>query len=177
MLDLVDQYLAIGDHDAALALLGRSYPAVAAPMHEAGVVAPADSPLVAIYRGFVRARLGGAGEAEYRLAESLSTDYVFPARRSSYAVLNAALRADPEAARARFLLGSLYLSSGLTAPAIDAWERVRRSQPAIPTLHRNLGLTLLRDPAALAAREGGPRGRRSASIARTWTCIWRSTRC
>jgi tetratricopeptide (TPR) repeat protein len=58
-------------------------------------------------------------------------------------VLKDALRANPEDGTARFLLGSLYLASGLIEPAIEEWQRVRRVRPAIPTLHRNLGLALL----------------------------------
>ena len=47
VLDLVDQYLALGDFEAALDLLTRAYPAVAAPASEPGAVAPADNPLLA----------------------------------------------------------------------------------------------------------------------------------
>jgi predicted Zn-dependent protease len=68
---------------------------------------------------------------------------VFPSRRSSYAVLREALKVDPNDETAKFLLGSLYLSSGLVEPAIESWQQVRRSQPHIPVLHRNLGLALL----------------------------------
>ena len=58
-------------------------------------------------------------------------------------MLNDALRVNPGDGTARFLLGSLYLASGRAQPAIEEWQRVRRIRPAIPTLHRNLGLALL----------------------------------
>jgi tetratricopeptide (TPR) repeat protein len=106
-------------------------------------VPPRASPLIAYYRGFVRERLGRDGTADFDRAARCSTTYVFPNRPSSYAVLRAALRARPDDATARFLLGSLYLASGLTEPAAAAWQRVRQLQPSIPTLHRNLGLLLL----------------------------------
>jgi tetratricopeptide (TPR) repeat protein len=143
VLDLVDQYLALGAYRDALNLLEREYPRVDPPAREVGAVAPMESPLVAYYRGFVRERLGASAKADYAAASRLATRYTFPSRRSSYAVLKQAVQANPEDATARFLLGSLYLSGGLTDPAVDEWQRVRRSAPATPTLHRNLGLALL----------------------------------
>jgi tetratricopeptide (TPR) repeat protein len=142
VLDLVDQYLAIGGYADALALLDRPYPRVESALREVGAVLPQESPLVAYYRGYVRERLGGSATVDYGVARSLPTAYVFPNRRSSYAVLRAAVE-NPEDASARFLLGSLYLANGLVEPAVETWQRVRRARPAIPTLHRNLGLALL----------------------------------
>jgi tetratricopeptide (TPR) repeat protein len=143
VLDLVDQYFAIGAFDDALALLDRQYPSVEAPMREPGAVAVDQSPLVAYYRGYARARNGGDPSTDFRAARSRPTTYVFPSRRSTYQVLNAALTADPDDATARFLLGSLYLSSGLSDAAIESWQRIRHTQPPLPILHRNLGLALL----------------------------------
>ena len=146
VLDLVDQYLAMGAHREALSLLERRYPAVEAPMREPGSVTPGESPLVAYYRGYVRLKTGGDPAADYREARSLSTAYVFPNRKSSFRVLEAALKADPNDAQARFLLGSLYLAKGLVTPAIAEWQRARQLRRDIPTLHRNLALALLHEP-------------------------------
>lgn len=143
VLDLVDHYLAIGGFADALALLGRSYPPVGAPMREVGAVTPGESPLVAYYRGYAREQTGHSGMEDYRLAETLPIAYVFPARRSSYAVLQAALRVSPGSTHAQYFLGALYLSGGLTERAIKAWQLARPAQPAIPTLHRSLGLALV----------------------------------
>jgi len=143
VLDLVDQYLSIAAWDDALNLLERDYPAVQAPSPEPGAVVPSQSPLIAYYRGYVRAKSGGNPIRDFEVARSLPTTYVFPSRRSSYRVLNEALKAAPSDATAQFLLGSLYLSSGLVQPAIDAWQRVRHDGTRIPVLHRNLGLALL----------------------------------
>jgi tetratricopeptide (TPR) repeat protein len=146
VLDLVDQYLAMGGYPEALALLDRRYPAVEPPMREPGSVSPNDSPLVAYYRGYVRSKTAGNPAADYRAARSLATAYVFPNRRSSFAVLAAAVEADPADATAQFLLGSLHLAKGLVTPAIAAWQNARRLGVRIPTLHRNLALALLEQP-------------------------------
>ena len=151
VLDVADFYLTSGLFVDAATLLARPYPSVAAPMREAGAVAPGESPLVALYRGYARERAGQGGGDDYRLAETLSTAYVFPGRRSSYRVLQSALDANPNAGRARYLLGALYLSSGLTERAIESWQQVRPLQPAIPTLHRSLALALMRGPGDLAS--------------------------
>ena len=151
VLDVADFYLASGLYVDAATLLARPYPSVAAPMREAGAVTPGESPLVALYRGYARERAGQRGGDDYRLAETLPTAYVFPARRSSYRVLQSALDANPNAGRARYLLGALYLSSGLTEQAIESWQKVRPLQPAIPTLHRSLGLALMHGPGDFAA--------------------------
>jgi tetratricopeptide (TPR) repeat protein len=58
-------------------------------------------------------------------------------------VLRSALRANADDGMAHFLLGSRYLSGGLVDEAIGEWQRARALRPAIPTLHRNLGLALL----------------------------------
>ncbi len=143
VLDVVDQYLLIGAWDDALDVLTRRYPNVDAPLREPGAVPPDQSPLVAYYRGYVRTQTGASPTADLDQARSLPTSYVFPSRRSSYAVLDEAVKANPSDATAQFLLGSLYLSSGLVQPAIDSWQQVRRVRPQTPVLHRNLGLALL----------------------------------
>jgi tetratricopeptide (TPR) repeat protein len=143
VLDIVDRYLLMGAWDDALDVLAREYRGVSPPLREPGAVPPDQSSLVAYYRGYVRAQSGASPSADFETARSLPTTYVFPSRRSSYAVLNEALRANPSDGTARFLLGSLYLSSGLVEPAIESWQEVRRLRPDTPVLHRNLGVALL----------------------------------
>jgi hypothetical protein len=143
VLDLVDQYLGLGDLDAALDLLTREYPAVAPPASEAGAVAPADNPLLAYYRGFVRQKMGASGNDDFQAAARLPLAYVFPSRRSSYAVLHAVLAANPADGRAMFLLGALHLSDGLFDAAIADWSQARTRAAETPTLARSLGMTLL----------------------------------
>ena len=145
-------YLAIGVYADAATLLARPYPSVAAPMREAGAVTPGESPLVALYRGYVRERAGQRGGADYRLRRDPADGVCLS--RPAFVVPRVAVRARRRTrttGRARYLLGALYLSSGLTEPAIEAWQRVRHLQPPIPTLHRSLGLALLHGPGDFAA--------------------------
>lgn len=143
ILDLVDEYATLGAWADARDLLEREYPPVEEPMREPGVTSPSEHVLVAYYRAFARERLGLPAADHYRRAAALAAAYVFPSRASTYAVLRSALGANTEDATARFLLGSLYLSSGLVDEAIGEWQRARALRPGIPTLHRNLGLALL----------------------------------
>ena len=143
VLDVSDHYVSIGAHGDALRLLSRFDPRAESPMREVGAVPPESSPLVAYYSGLARSRLGGEAVRDYDSARSLPTEYTFPNRRSDYLVLQTALLLHPDDPTAQFLRGSRYLASGLTERAIDAWRRVRHVRPAIPTLHRNLGLALL----------------------------------
>ena len=143
VLDLAVDFMAAGLYDDALDLLDRRYPPVGGLRAEPGAVAPQDHPEIAYYRGFCRERSGGSGRADYDAASRLSTRYVFPSRPQSYAVLASALAANPQDATARFLLGSLFLSSGRADDAAREWQEARRLDPRLPVLHRNLARTLL----------------------------------
>ncbi len=146
LLTLVDHYLALGALADAWVLLDHAYPEVAPPAAEPGARSLSANPLIAYYRAFVGKTLGRVDvDDAYRRASDLDTTYVFPNRASSYAVLDAALAANPDDGTARFLRGSLYLSSGLSASAIADWQRARTISPDLPTLHRNLGMTLLHE--------------------------------
>lgn len=169
ILDLVDQYAALGDWADASDLLDREYPRVDEPQREPGVPAPAAHALLAYYRAFAHEQRGLPAADDYRRASALPTAYVFPSRASTYAVLRAALRANADDATAHALLGSLYLSGGLVDEAIGEWQRARTLRPAMPTLHRNLGLALLlgkddADEARKVFEEGIARDPRNVEI-------------
>jgi tetratricopeptide (TPR) repeat protein len=74
----------------------------------------------------------------------MPTSYVFPNRPESFAVLHRAIEVNPNDATAHFLLGSLYLSGGMSKQALQEWETTRGMKPAVPTLHRNMGYTMLK---------------------------------
>ena len=145
LLTLVDHYLSLGALEDAWVLLNHDYAEIAPPAAEPGVRALSVNPLVAYYRAFVGNALGRLAGDTYRRASALDTAYVFPSRASSYAVLDAALAANPDDGTARFLRGSLFLSSGLVTSAIADWQRARGTAPDLPTLHRDLGMTLLHE--------------------------------
>jgi tetratricopeptide (TPR) repeat protein len=145
ILDIVDQYLAVGSMEDAWIVLDHQYPEIGPPASEPGVRSPSAHSLIAYYRAFVGERLGRTGADAYQHAAALSARYVFPNRASTYPVLDAAMQANPDDGTALFLRGCLYLSSGLVSAAIADWQRAQALAPATPTLHRNLGMTLLHE--------------------------------
>jgi tetratricopeptide (TPR) repeat protein len=143
ILELVADYLRFGLVDDALDLLTRTYPTGPGVVAEPGTPRPEAYPLIAYYRGYVRSLRHESPDADYAAAAAMPTTYVFPNRPESLVVLTDAATRNPKDATAHFLLGSLHLSSGNTDAAIKSWELAASLNPAIPTLHRNLGLTLL----------------------------------
>jgi len=152
-------YVRFGLHDEALDLLSRDYPTGPDVVSEPGMPRPESYPLIAYYRGYVRELAGGDGRADFSAAARQPTAYVFPNRPETFSVLRAALSADSTDATAHFLLGSLFLSGGMADSALAHWEIARRLSPRIPTLHRNMGYTVLHaggslDRAVVLFREG-----------------------
>jgi len=143
VLNLVVEYMDLGFYQEALELLERRYPAIDPLEAEPGAVPPQDYPLVAYYRGYCRERLGGSGAEDYQAASAQSTLYVFPNRPSEFAVLQAALRQNPDNAAAHLLFGSLELWARNVDEAVEEWHKARALRPDLPALDRNLGRTLL----------------------------------
>jgi tetratricopeptide (TPR) repeat protein len=143
ILEIVVDYMRFGLYADALALLATEYPTGPTIVAEPGMPRPEAYPLIAYYRGYCRKQLGQDGADDYALASRMPTKYVFPHRPTSIAVLNDAVSENPKDATAHFLLGALYLSGGMVDAAMKSWERARALNPAIPTLHRNMGSTLL----------------------------------
>ena len=143
VLEVALDYMELAAWDDALALLAREYPEGAVVHRELGMPLPQRHPEVVYYRAYCKEKLGMAARADFAVASSLPTTYVFPQRAESLPVLRRALEVNPDDATAHFLVGSLYLSGGLADRAVREWQEARRLQPTIPVLHRNLGLTLL----------------------------------
>src|SRR5204863_6270104 len=132
ILEIATEYMRFGLYEDALDVLSRQYPSGLDVVGEPGVLHPSSYPLIAYYRGFCRYALGQDGRADFSAASRMPTNYVFPNRPESFAVLHRAIEIDPNDASAHFLLGSIYLSGGMTGPALQEWETARRIKPSIP---------------------------------------------
>jgi len=142
ILEVVVDYMRFGLYADAVDVLARSYPTGPEVVTEPGMPRPESYPLIAYYRGYCRSQLGQSPDADYAQASKQPTIYVFPHRPESLDVLQDVVKRNPKDATAQFLLGSLYLSGGMTDAALKTWELARGLNPAIPTLHRNIGSTL-----------------------------------
>lgn len=142
VIEVALDYMELGAYDDALELLERKYPSEAVHA-EPGLPLPQSHPEVAYYRGYCREKLGGSPKGDFEAAAHMSTTYVFPHRAESLPVLRRAVEAGPTDATARFLLGSLYLSGGMSEQALEQWDEARRLNARLPVLHRNMGLTLI----------------------------------
>jgi tetratricopeptide (TPR) repeat protein len=143
IIEVAVDYLRAGLYADAVEILGHDYPSGPGVVSEVGMPRPEAHPLIAYYRGFAKQALGQNGRADFDAASRMPLTYVFPHRPDTLFVLRAAIEANADDASAHFLLGSLYLSGGMTDAAMREWETTRRLNPRIPTLHRNMGYTVL----------------------------------
>lgn len=77
---------------------------------------------------------------ELRAATRAAPDHCFPARLEEIAVLEFALRLNPQDARAHYYLGNLLYDRRRHADAITQWERAVRFEPGNAIAWRNLGI-------------------------------------
>jgi tetratricopeptide (TPR) repeat protein len=75
----------------------------------------------------------------YKRAAAASPDYCFPSRLEEIAILQSAIRANPEDARAPYYLGNLFYDRRRHQEAIPLWERAARLDPKFSIVWRNLG--------------------------------------
>ena len=105
---------------------------------------PADDPMVKLYLGWCYDQIGdeeGAVSA-FEEAARMPPDYCFPNRIECIAALEAAMRLNPDDARAPYYLGNFWYAHRRYDEAIDNWERALELDCGNPTAHRNLGLAL-----------------------------------
>ncbi|MGI8743877.1 MAG: DUF5107 domain-containing protein [Bryobacteraceae bacterium] len=151
VLDAAAYYMDAGLYSDAVNLLAYNYPPADPLETEPGSVLPQEDPLVSYYRGYCRQKAGANGKPDFALAAQQSTLYVFPHRPQSFAVLDAALKANPSDAAAHFLLGCLQMSTGVPTLAFNEWQQAYKLNARFPTLHALLGRVLLdvkKDPTA-----------------------------
>jgi tetratricopeptide (TPR) repeat protein len=144
IVEMASEYIHLGFYEDALDVLAGQYPSGPDVIGEPGMARPDSYPLIAYYRGFCRFALAKDGRPDFDAAARMPLTYVFPNRADSFAVLRRAIEINPQDASAHFLLGSLYLSGGETGPALQEWQIAKDLKPSIPTLHRNMGYTVLR---------------------------------
>jgi len=109
------------------------------------------SPMVNYYLGYFHEQKGNIEESSkyYRLGSKMKPDYCFPFRAEAIAVLQGALRHNPQDARALYYLGNL-LYDRQPEKAIQAWEQSRSLDDTFATVHRNLGMAYARTEHNLA---------------------------
>jgi tetratricopeptide (TPR) repeat protein len=145
ILDIAVEYMRFGLYADAYQLLSHDiWPSGSEVVTEPGMRPPGAYPLIAYYRAYCAYALGLDGSTDLQEGSLMPTLYVFPSRPESFNVLRAALAVHPRDATARFLLGSLLMSAGLPDSAMVEWEAAARLNPRIPTLQRNLALTILK---------------------------------
>jgi len=90
----------------------------------------------------------------FRRAASLPADYCFPSRLEEIAIFEAAMRANPNDARAPYYLGNLLYDRRRHEEAIRLWERSAKLDPSLSIAWRNLGIgwfNIRRQPAKARA--------------------------
>src|SRR5260370_16634606 len=68
-------------------------------------------------------------------------EYWLPNRLEEFVVLQEAVSANPEDARAAYYLGNLLYDRRRHREAIALWERAARRDPSFSTVWRNLGIS------------------------------------
>jgi hypothetical protein len=111
VLNIADEYFALGLLDDALTLLKHDYSGDNPHFFEPGAVPPERSALLAYYRAYCEDALKIDPAGDLRRASGLGTRYQFTNRATSYPVLRAAIEREPSDATAHALLGNLELYS------------------------------------------------------------------
>jgi tetratricopeptide (TPR) repeat protein len=99
-------------------------------------------PLVHYTLGWLEQRRGDAASARkyFARAAALPPDYCFPARLEEIAILEVAMRVNPNDVRAPYYLGNLLYDRRRHAEAIQLWERSAKLDAQFAIVWRNLGI-------------------------------------
>ena len=144
--------------EAALELmeLGLYREALLLSSASAGSVLEGDrlEPLWSYYIAYLTHRVTGADGASYlTLAGALPSDYVFPSRPDTVAVLSWALEHKSDDARAHLYFGSLLAGLGRLDEALPHWEQAAQLDAGLSVAQRNLGLAAWKKANNLALAE------------------------
>ncbi|HET7625361.1 MAG TPA: DUF5107 domain-containing protein [Verrucomicrobiae bacterium] len=131
------------------------------PMTATGTVALPDQswgalPMIFYTLGWLHEKIGDGKSALkfYQNANAQSPDYCFPARLEEIEILQSAMRANPNDARAPYYLGNLFYDRRRHAEAIRLWEKSAKLDPNFSIVWRNLGIgyfNILKNPAKAKA--------------------------
>ena len=99
-------------------------------------------PLVGYTLGWLHEKLGDAKAAQksFKAAAARSPDYCFPSRLEEIVILETAMSANPEDAKAPYYLGNLLYDRRRHAEAIRLWEQSAKLDPNFSIVWRNLGI-------------------------------------
>jgi tetratricopeptide (TPR) repeat protein len=99
-------------------------------------------PTVHYTLGWLHAKCGDSKAALkcYRRAQTASPDYCFPSRLEEIAILESAIRSNPEDSRAPYYLGNLFYDRRRHEEAIQLWEHSARMDATFSLVWRNLGI-------------------------------------
>jgi tetratricopeptide (TPR) repeat protein len=146
-IDLLERFLQLSAEDPRLYMKpagGRSplQPKGRAPGHLGEVGMPNALPMVYYFLGYYASLKGDSKRAKIYFPEAKvqPPDRCFPNSLDSILALQAALEANPKDGRASFYLGNLWYDKRQVTEATACWERARRDEPSLPTVHRNLAL-------------------------------------
>ena len=103
---------------------------------------PADSPMKHYALAYAKGKTGDtdAAKACVQTAETLPTDFCFPATLMEMRMLEYAVSLLPAAPRAHYFLGELLYDKKQYGAAIRHWETAVREQPDLAPAHRNLSI-------------------------------------
>ena len=99
-------------------------------------------PMVHYYLGYLYEKLGRLelAQSERQAASAANPDYCFPNSLDDLIVLESAIAANPDDAKAHYYLGNLLYDKRRYTDAIRHWEASREVDEAFATVHRNLAL-------------------------------------
>jgi len=98
------------------------------------------SPMVNYYIGYYKSLNNDADANKFfAMASKGSTDYCFPFRAEDIDILNAAVKANPNDARAQYYLGDLFYFLDQKEKGISHWEKAVSLDPSLGIAWRNLG--------------------------------------
>ena len=151
-LDLAHDYARAGFYAEASQLLKDA----TAVRHDLPDQSWGAAPLIDYTLGWLQLRLGDekAARKHFQAGARKSPDYCFPARLEEIAILESAMRMNPDDARAPYYLGNLLYDRRRHAEAIKLWERSAKLDPNFSIVWRNLGIggfNILGEPARARA--------------------------